>query len=210
MEIHGPDKAVHSWKDFGIHIAIVTIGILIALSLEGVRETVHEHRLVRDARDTFRVELQMDQKHAGLELEAVVKATAQLKKLTEDYPELAQKHPEEIAARLEAVQNPFYFFPANGWQTALSSSAMAHMSTEEVNRYANMYELIRDYSSFQGQGLTAQDRAKAYFSSHPKPSAAELSEGAERLFLFLKAEESMQSVCKQLKDDLDKVMQTLE
>ncbi len=96
MEIHGPDKAVHSWKDFGIHIAIVTIGILIALSLEGVRETVHEHRLVRDARDTFRVELQMDQKHAGLELEAVVKATAQLKKLNS----LSRRHRQEQLSSL--------------------------------------------------------------------------------------------------------------
>ena len=38
MDIHAPDKPVHSLREFFIHIAIVTIGILIALGLEGVRE----------------------------------------------------------------------------------------------------------------------------------------------------------------------------
>jgi hypothetical protein len=37
---------------------IVTVGILIALGLEGIRETISTHRVVRDARENFRVELQ--------------------------------------------------------------------------------------------------------------------------------------------------------
>jgi hypothetical protein len=38
VDIH-PPHAIHSWKDFGIQLVTITAGILIALSLEGVRET---------------------------------------------------------------------------------------------------------------------------------------------------------------------------
>ena len=51
MEIHGPEGPTNSFKDFAIHIVIVTIGILIALGLEGIRESIYEHRIVRDARE---------------------------------------------------------------------------------------------------------------------------------------------------------------
>jgi hypothetical protein len=68
MDIHAPEGPTHSFKDFLIHIVIVTIGILIALGLEGVRETVYEHRIVRDARENFHAELQANRANLDKEL----------------------------------------------------------------------------------------------------------------------------------------------
>lgn len=43
LEVHAPHDAPHSWKDFFIHIATITTGLLIAVGLEQTVEYVH-HR----------------------------------------------------------------------------------------------------------------------------------------------------------------------
>jgi len=44
LEVHAPHETIHSWKDFFIHIATITIGLLIAISLEQAVEYVHHRR----------------------------------------------------------------------------------------------------------------------------------------------------------------------
>ena len=51
MEIHAPHKPILTITEALVHLAIVTVGILIALSLEGARQW-HEHRnLVAETRE---------------------------------------------------------------------------------------------------------------------------------------------------------------
>jgi len=56
VDIH-PPHAIRSWKDFGLQLATITVGILIALSLEGVRESLHNGALAREARENIRREI---------------------------------------------------------------------------------------------------------------------------------------------------------
>ena len=49
MDIH-PPHAIHSWKDLLVQLGTITAGVLIALSLEGVRETIRDSRLPEEAR----------------------------------------------------------------------------------------------------------------------------------------------------------------
>jgi hypothetical protein len=37
-DIHPPHQAAHSWRDIFIHLATITVGLFIALSLEGCVE----------------------------------------------------------------------------------------------------------------------------------------------------------------------------
>src|SRR5450631_552546 len=52
FDVHTPHDTVHSWKDFFIHIAIITIGLLIAVGIEQTVEAVHHlhqrHQLEHD------------------------------------------------------------------------------------------------------------------------------------------------------------------
>ena len=41
LDVHPPHEAAHTWKDFFIHIATITIGLLIAIGLEQTVEAVH-------------------------------------------------------------------------------------------------------------------------------------------------------------------------
>ena len=133
MDIHAPERPIESLKDFALHIAIVTCGILIALGLEGIRESVHNHHLVRETRENVRFEMEVNIDHSNDELPRVARYNAQLKSLLKDLPTLATQHPEQISQRLEQVQNPGYFFLSNSWQSALSTGALEHMSTNEVS-----------------------------------------------------------------------------
>ena len=43
LDVHAPHAPMHTWKDFFIHIATITVGLLIAVSLEQAVEAIH-HR----------------------------------------------------------------------------------------------------------------------------------------------------------------------
>ncbi len=57
MEIHAPEKPIHSKKEFMFHMFTVVLGILIALALEGIVEWAHHRALVREARANIATEL---------------------------------------------------------------------------------------------------------------------------------------------------------
>lgn len=135
MEIHGPEGPTKSFKDFAIHIVIVTIGILIALGLEGVRETIYEHRTVRDARENFQAEFRANRSNLDKELINDKKTLAQLDQIVADLPKL-RVNPSEFAQRVADLGPSGYFFASSRWESALSTGAVGHMSVDEVNRYA--------------------------------------------------------------------------
>src|SRR5579875_2397204 len=58
MEVHPPHEPVHSWREALIHIGLMTVGLFIALMLEGLVEYVHHKHLVREARENIRIELE--------------------------------------------------------------------------------------------------------------------------------------------------------
>jgi hypothetical protein len=54
MDVHAPHATIHTWKDFWIHLGTITIGLLIAISLEQSVEALHHlhqrHQLEEDLR----------------------------------------------------------------------------------------------------------------------------------------------------------------
>jgi hypothetical protein len=206
MELHAPESPIHSFKDFAVHIAVVTCGILIALGLEGIREAVHTHTLVRETRENVRFEMKINLDHSKDELPRVALYSAELKSLIADLPTLGQQHPEQINARLKAIENPGYFFISNSWQSALSTGALEHMSTEEVNAYGGAAESIKIYSSMQKDAETEEARSKAFFTAYPHLSPEQMEEGTEHLLLFYNAERELANVGPQMKDQVERAL----
>lgn len=40
--IHVPQEGIHTWREFAVHIAVVTIGLLLAIGLQQIVETIHD------------------------------------------------------------------------------------------------------------------------------------------------------------------------
>jgi hypothetical protein len=207
MDIHAPDHPILSFKEFGVHIAVVTVGILIALGLEGVREVIHDRHLVREARENFHTELSADREHVQHEIPAVKENNDKLLKLISDLPALQRDHPDQIAARLLAIENPGYFFALQSWPTAMSTGALAHMPVEDIQIYASSYGDIQIYTALQKEAMTAGDRAHAFFLSRPSLTPFELEEGAERILLFQRTEQTLVNVGKQMQFGFDHALQ---
>ena len=210
MEIHAPERPINSVKDFALHIAIVTCGILIALGLEGIIEAVHSRHLVRETRENVRFEMEIDLDHSKQELARVVLYDAQLKALVNDLPTLALQHPGQVNERLEPIENPGYFFLANSWQSALSTGALEHMSTDEVNAYGAAAEVIKVYTSLQHDAQANETRTKAFFAAHPRLTPEQLEEGTERLLLFSRAEEALSFVGPQMQKSIETALRAAE
>jgi len=207
MELHAPESPIHSLKDFAIHIAVVTCGILIALGLEGVREAVHNRTLVRETRENVRFEMTINRDHSVDEVRRVSLYSAQLKSLIADLPTLAQQHPEQINTRLQAIENPQYFFIANSWQSALSTGSLEHMSTEEVNVYGGAAESIKVYTELQKNAVAEEARSKAFFTAHPHLTPDQLADGTERLLLFYNAERELANVGPQMQGQVEQALE---
>jgi hypothetical protein len=136
VDIH-PPHAIHTWKDFGVQLITITAGILIALSLEGVRESMHNRALVREARENIRREIadnkrEVDNEIAGMadrgnKIDAAMRFANEL---------LKAKHTDIHQLSLELS---FPTLSAASWQTAERTGALAHMDYAEVQKYAALY-----------------------------------------------------------------------
>jgi hypothetical protein len=54
LDVHAPHESVHTWKSFFIHIAIITIGLLIAICLEKAVEFFNHRHGAREGMELLR------------------------------------------------------------------------------------------------------------------------------------------------------------
>jgi hypothetical protein len=205
MEIHAPHGPANSFKEFLIHIVIVTIGILIALSLEGIREVVHEHHIVRDARENFRVELEGNQQNLKKELKNDTETLTRINQIVADLPQL-RKDPALYKARVAELSPSGYFFSSSRWEAALSTGALGHMSVDEVNRYAESNFLVHAYTTLELQTNTDWQQLEAFVSGHENPTPQEMNTAVEKLFLYRADTRSLKQVGEEFSDSLNKAL----
>src|SRR5678815_2808145 len=83
MEVHAPHEPVTSLRGLVTHLSLVIVGVLIALSFEGIA-TWREHRaLVRDARANLLNEVRDNRNDLSERLKAIPQETEQLDRVLE-------------------------------------------------------------------------------------------------------------------------------
>jgi hypothetical protein len=78
LDVHPPHAPSYTWKDFFIHLATITLGLLIAISLEQSVEAVHHHQEVRETRAALQEEHQENIKRFHRNVRSHLKALALL------------------------------------------------------------------------------------------------------------------------------------
>ena len=195
MEIHGPEGPTKSFKDFLIHIVIVTIGILIALGLEGIRETIYVRR----------VELEGNRKNLDKELKNDSETLARVDEIIADLPKL-RKDPAQFHARVSKFHPSGYFFSSARWEAALSTGALGHMSVDEVNQYAGTNFLVHAYTNLELQTNTDWQQLEAFVSAHENPTPQEMDTGVEKLFLYRADTRSLKQVAEEFSGALNRTL----
>jgi hypothetical protein len=57
LDVHAPHEKIHGIRDFLLHLFTITVGLLIALALEGCVERWHHRELRNEADANLRQEL---------------------------------------------------------------------------------------------------------------------------------------------------------
>jgi hypothetical protein len=144
LDVHAPHEAVHTWKDFFIHIATIVIGLLIAIGLEQTVEVLHHRHQVAETREALRLELDQNRRAYADRISEFHRQTAALLNNI-NVLRYVQQHPD---ARQESLPGILVWhavrgdFTESAWKTAQQSNVTALMPQEEVRRYTLTYDRV--------------------------------------------------------------------
>jgi hypothetical protein len=138
IDIHPPHQSAHSWRDIFVHLATITVGLFIALSLEGCVEWQHHRHLVHEARENIRSEMQDNQKELKGALNVIHKEQAEVKSDIEALIKLKQ-NPEAHGLSVNLRFSNSGLANAS-WNTAHETGAFSFMGYPEVKKYAEVYD----------------------------------------------------------------------
>jgi hypothetical protein len=138
VEIHAPHKPILTVTEALVHLAIVTVGILIALSLEGARQW-HEHRsLVAETRENLTREIEANR----AELAGYVENATAMQKQLMHAREVAQEVGDGKPLHDMAIELTYHGaeLQSASHTTAELTGAFAFMSRDDVVKYARVYD----------------------------------------------------------------------
>ena len=137
MDVHPPHGPIRSWKDFTLHLLTITIGLLIALTLEAAVESMHHRHMVKDARANLRREIVENQRLYTENLGSLQSKLVQLERNIDQLRELrAGRTPEHFDLQWNFDWNGFV---DSAWTSARDIGAVGYMQPEVVEEYSGLY-----------------------------------------------------------------------
>lgn len=182
LDVHPPHSRMSGFKDFLLHLLTITIGLLIALSLEGCVEWRHHRTLVREAEDGLRTEIDRNAQVVGSLKKQIQE---QQKQLNQDLQVVAQLQIHPVATNQEMS---FGFglqgFDDVSWKTAQSTGALGYMTYADARAYSEIYSTQDEVYTAEREVVDDVMRAASSPSTTGKdwkPSPAELDQLRDRI-----------------------------
>ena len=172
LDVHPPEHAAHTWRDFFIHIATIVVGLIIAVGLEQLVERIHQHYELRETREALASELEANREHLKLDEHDWLRTTARLKNnlLVLQY---IRQHPgtPETALPGDLVwnQSPFLYDHAV-WDAAEKSGITQRMPLAEANTDQNLYTQLAGLSQQNYDNWNAINDAHSFDLIDPDPT----------------------------------------
>jgi hypothetical protein len=149
LDVHAPHERIHGLKDFTVHLLTITVGLLIAVGIEGLVALHREHTLVREAREMLREEIEYNGRQMK---DAEAKARLQQDAIAKDIATLQTilTNPKDKAAQTANINADFQIVGLRdtAWKTAQGTGALSYMPYVEAQRYSDLYG---DQKSFEEQ-----------------------------------------------------------
>ena len=138
IDVHPPHEPIHGWRDFLLHLLTITIGLLIALSLEGCVEWQHHRHLVHEAEASLHAEIQSNAKGIPEALAGLHKNQDDLKHDVDVLKYIIKNHKSPEKDSL-SIGFGIRTFDDISWKTAQSTTALSYMSYAQAEEYADIY-----------------------------------------------------------------------
>lgn len=158
LDVHPPHEAAHGWRDFLIHLFTITIGLLIALSLEGLVEWRHHTHLAHDAESSMTTEIKSNADGMTNVLTDLQKEQDSLK---HDVIVLNSAIKTGKLPANSSMDITFHIrtFDDLSWRTAQTTGALAYMPYDQAAEFANIYRAQDELAESERQA--ARDAAVA-------------------------------------------------
>ena len=147
IDVHAPHGGMHTWKDFWIHLGTITLGLLIAISLEQSVEWMHRLHERSQLEDDLRAEALSNHDFVTTDVAIYDKQIAWLLELQRDVEEarvtggktafVYPERPEGIPDSPHYVS--YHVFETEAWTTAKESSLLVLLPRAEAEIYARVY-----------------------------------------------------------------------
>jgi hypothetical protein len=146
MDIHLP-KPPRSVSEFAIEIGTITIGILIALTLESVVTALHNRDIVEKSRAQLVTELKTNRDHLT---EVVQTADADVGALHAyiSYGE-DRLHHKAHALPTAPLPGDFTTLGTSAWESTVATNALVHMPFDQASAVAGAYASARAFNSLE-------------------------------------------------------------
>jgi hypothetical protein len=165
VDVHAPHHPIMGWKDFLLHLVTITIGLLIAVGIEGLVELHREHTLVKEARKTLHDEIAYNSRKLDDALKDIdsEKSTMNhnVKLLTRVLEDPKDKDAQKGSIRADFVTVGLH---DTAWKTAQATGALAYMPYSESQRYADLYGAQQDFLGQQGKLLEDEAQLLGVFA----------------------------------------------
>ena len=154
MDVHAPHEPIHGVKDFFLHLLTISVGLLIAVGIEGCVELHREHKLVREARETMHEEIEHNSKSMDDAVKTLEKQNAAIAKNIETLTRI-EENPKDKEAQGKSIDANFSTIGLRdtAWKTAQATGALAFMPYAEAQRFADVYDSQQEFLSQQNKIL---------------------------------------------------------
>ena len=161
LDVHPPHEKMHGFKDFLLHLLTITIGLLIALGLEGYAEHWRQRELKKDAGTKLRQEIRENAQEIALVHNATASEQANLKRIVDFLS--ARKKNAPYDTRQIRLDFTLGDLKSASWKTAAATGALGFMEYDQVQRYSDVYQLQDKYSALQDQTINEFLQLQSYF-----------------------------------------------
>ena len=158
LDVHPPHHRLGGLKDFFIHLLTISVGLLIAVGIEGCVERHQHHELARDAKEMLRKEIEGNAKKMADTLVDIDKYQANVKESMDTVTRFAQ-HSKDKNQHGSITYN--YSFPEwdnTAWTTAQTTGALGFMPYNEANQFSRIY--VAQHSVAIAQEKLTEDEAQ--------------------------------------------------
>lgn len=169
-------------KEFFLHLFTITIGLFIALSLEGWVEYRHHQHLAHEAEDGLRAEIANNALEVVRQRQMIIDDQ---KKLEADLKILAElkAHPHSKMGHID-LSVSLGDFDDMAWKNAQNTGALAFMPYKDAQSFSDIYILQDVYFKTVLNSLNDRGNATSLFISHPRdwvPSPAQIDMETDRI-----------------------------
>jgi hypothetical protein len=167
LDVHPPHERIRSWQDFFLHLTTITIGLFIALSLEGMVEWIHHRHLVHQARATIYKEMTDNRRLLADDLTSIKDDQARIE------ADITVLTGLRSGAKFEHTSLQYHVdwssFADSAWRTAQATGALNYMDYETAQTLSEIYGQQQIVTSRGLQVFDLQNRAIApiYITGDP-------------------------------------------